>query len=38
MDKYNIIKQVGDGSYGTVYKAVEKRTAKIVAIKKMKIE
>lgn len=36
MDKYEIIKQIGDGSYGTVAKAVHKKTNQLVAIKRMK--
>lgn len=36
MDKYKIIKVVGDGAYGSVYKAVNTANGRIVAIKKMK--
>ena len=36
MDRYTIIKTVGDGTYGQVYKATHKSTGEIVAIKKMK--
>jgi protein kinase len=36
MDKYNIIKTIGDGSYGTVYKAENKHTHEIIAIKRFK--
>ncbi len=36
MDRYNILKQLGDGTYGEVLKATNKQTAEIVAIKRMK--
>jgi len=36
MDRYKIVKNLGDGTYGTVYKAENKETGEIVAIKKMK--
>lgn len=36
MDKYNTIKVIGDGTYGSVLKAMNKKTGEIVAIKKMK--
>lgn len=36
MNRYRIIKAVGDGTYGSVLKAVNKKTSQIVAIKKMK--
>jgi len=36
MDWYKIIKTVGDGTYGSVCKAVNKKTGEVVAIKKMK--
>ena len=36
MDKYSIIKTIGDGTYGSVIKAMNRRTGEIVAIKKMK--
>ena len=36
MERYKIIKVVGDGAYGSVYKALNKNTGEIVAIKKMK--
>jgi male germ cell-associated kinase len=36
MDKYKIVKNMGDGTYGTVYKAENRETGEIVAIKKMK--
>ena len=36
MDKFQIIKNCGDGTYGTVVEAVNKSTRETVAIKKMK--
>jgi protein kinase len=36
MQKYRIIKTLGDGTFGSVYKAINKLTHEIVAIKKMK--
>lgn len=36
MDKYSIVKTIGDGTYGSVLKAMNRRTGEIVAIKKMK--
>ena len=38
MEKYNTIKAVGDGSFGSVTKAQNKNTGEIVAIKKMKAQ
>ena len=36
MDRYKIMKTVGDGTYGSVVKAINKNTNETVAIKKMK--
>ena len=36
MDKYETIKDIGDGAFGTVSKARNKNNGEIVAIKKMK--
>ncbi|EFJ11811.1 hypothetical protein SELMODRAFT_125712 [Selaginella moellendorffii] len=36
LSRYKVIKQLGDGTYGTVWKAVNKVTNETVAIKKMK--
>jgi len=36
MENYRIHKVLGDGSFGTVYKATNNKTGEIVAIKKMK--
>lgn len=36
MDRYKILKNVGDGTYGSVVKAINKQSNEEVAIKKMK--
>ena len=36
MEKYKIIKTIGDGTFGSVAKATNKSTGETVAIKKMK--
>lgn len=36
MDRYKILKTLGDGTYGSVVKAVNKQSNEEVAIKKMK--
>lgn len=36
MNRYRIIKTVGDGTYGSVLQAINKKTNQLVAIKKMK--
>lgn len=36
MQKYKTIKTLGDGAFGTVYKAINIKTNEVVAIKKMK--
>eukprot|EP00249_Psilotum_nudum_P020200 c27601_g1_i1 orf=876-2255(+) len=36
MERYKVIKQLGDGTYGSVWKAINRRTNEIVAVKKMK--
>eukprot|EP00252_Welwitschia_mirabilis_P007628 TRINITY_DN191_c0_g1_i2.p1 TRINITY_DN191_c0_g1~~TRINITY_DN191_c0_g1_i2.p1 ORF type:complete len:459 (+),score=79.43 TRINITY_DN191_c0_g1_i2:1057-2433(+) len=36
MERYKMIKQLGDGTYGTVWKAMNIQTHEIVAIKRMK--
>ncbi len=36
MERYKILKVVGDGAYGSVYKALNRNTGEVVAIKKMK--
>jgi serine/threonine protein kinase len=36
MDKYNVIKVLGEGTYGIVSKCTNNETNEVVAIKKMK--
>ncbi|KAJ3672595.1 hypothetical protein LUZ60_007316 [Juncus effusus] len=36
MERYKVIKEVGDGTFGSVFRAINKQTGEIVAIKKMK--
>jgi protein kinase len=36
MEKYKVVKTIGDGTYGSVAKAYDKETGEVVAIKKMK--
>ena len=36
MDKYQVFDIIGDGTYGTVYRGVNKETNEKVAIKKLK--
>ncbi|ESQ39670.1 hypothetical protein EUTSA_v10000881mg [Eutrema salsugineum] len=36
MERYNLIKEVGDGTFGNVWRAFNKQTGEVVAIKKMK--
>ncbi len=36
MDKFQIVKSLGDGTYGTVVEAINTQTQESVAIKKMK--
>ncbi|KAI3687300.1 hypothetical protein L1987_80994 [Smallanthus sonchifolius] len=36
MDRYKIIKEVGDGTFGVVWRALNKHNDEVVAIKKMK--
>lgn len=38
VDIYEIISQIGEGSYGQVYKAKEKKTNNFVALKKVRLE
>jgi serine/threonine protein kinase len=33
MDRYKIIKTIGDGTYGSVVKATNKKTQEVTAIK-----
>jgi protein kinase len=36
MNRYKVTKQLGDGTYGSVLKAVNRSTGEVVAVKKMK--
>ncbi|XP_075640924.1 cyclin-dependent kinase F-4 [Castanea sativa] len=36
MERYKLIKEVGDGTFGCVWRAINKETGEVVAIKKMK--
>ncbi|KAL4341274.1 hypothetical protein GQ457_08G024590 [Hibiscus cannabinus] len=36
MERYKLIKEVGDGTFGRVWRAIHKQSGEIVAIKKMK--
>mmetsp|Transcript_52210 Transcript_52210/g.59662 ORF Transcript_52210/g.59662 Transcript_52210/m.59662 type:complete len:523 (-) Transcript_52210:909-2477(-) len=36
MERYKVIKNVGDGAFGTVSKAINRQSGEVVAIKKMK--
>ena len=36
MDKYKLIKKLGEGAYGVVVQCVNQNTQEVVAIKKMK--
>lgn len=38
MDKYIKLEKIGEGTYGTVYKAKDRDTSEIVALKKIKLE
>ena len=37
-DQYQLLEELGSGSFGTVYKAIEKSTGEIVAIKHIDLE
>ncbi|XP_074583490.1 cyclin-dependent kinase F-4-like [Curcuma longa] len=36
MERYNVIKKVGDGTFGNVWRAISKQSGELVAIKKLK--
>jgi cyclin-dependent kinase len=38
MDRYQRIDKIGEGTYGVVYKATDKATGEIVALKKIRLE
>lgn len=38
LDRYTMFEKIGEGTYGTVFKAVTKATSEIVALKRIKLE
>lgn len=38
MDQYHKIEKLGEGSFGVVYKAQNKRTGTVVALKRIRLE
>ena len=36
MQRYKVTKKLGDGTYGSVFQAINKQTGEVVAVKKMK--
>ena len=38
MENFQKMSKIGEGTYGVVYKALEKNTGKIVALKKIRLE
>lgn len=38
MDNFVRIEKIGEGTYGVVYKAMDKSTRKMVALKKIRLE
>jgi len=36
MDRFKLIKEVGDGTFGSVWRAINKQNGEVVAVKKMK--
>jgi len=38
MDKYQKLEKIGEGTYGIVYKAKDKKTGELLALKKIRLE
>lgn len=38
MDQFQKIEKIGEGTYGIVYKAKDRETGKLVALKKIRLE
>ena len=38
MDAFQKVEKIGEGTYGVVYKARDKATGKVVALKKIRLE
>lgn len=38
MDAYEKIEKIGEGTYGVVYKCIEKSSQEVVAVKKIRME
>ena len=36
MDRYRVLNQIGDGAFGTVFKAINRSSGEVTAIKRMK--
>ena len=38
MDNYQKVEKIGEGTYGVVYKAKDKNTGEIIALKKIRLD
>ena len=38
MEKYQKLEKIGEGTYGIVYKAKDKKTGELLALKKIRLE